>query len=51
MVQRDERYSLDEGGLLVENVGPWATDKLKIVTDYIQASGAARRRYLGSGAA
>jgi hypothetical protein len=42
---------LDERGLLVENVGPWATDKLKIVTDYIQASGAARRRYLGSGAA
>jgi hypothetical protein len=51
MVQRDEHYSLDERGLLVENVGPWATDKLKIVTDYIQASGAVRRRYLGSGAA
>src|ERR1700722_18706931 len=51
MVQKDEHYSLDEHGLLVENVGPWATDKLKIVTDYIQASGAARRRYLGSEAA
>src|SRR6266852_1176348 len=51
MVQRDERYSLDDQGLLVENVGPWASDKLKIVTDYIQASGAARRRYLGAGAA
>src|ERR1700720_2498301 len=50
MVRRDEHYSLDERGLLVENVGPWATDKLKIVTDYIQASGAARRRYLRSGA-
>jgi three-Cys-motif partner protein len=51
MAQRDERYSLDEHGLLVEHVGPWAIDKLKIVTDYIQASGAARRRYLESGAA
>jgi three-Cys-motif partner protein len=50
MVQRDERYTLDDQGLLVENVGPWASDKLKIVTDYIQASGAARRRYLESGA-
>src|SRR5712691_3551896 len=51
MVRRDDRYSLDEQGLPVENVGPWATDKLKIVTDYIQASGGARRRYLRSGAA
>jgi three-Cys-motif partner protein len=51
MVQKDEHYSLDEQGLLVENVGPWASDKLKILTDYIQASGAARRRYLGTGAA
>ena len=51
MAQRDERYSLDEQGLLVEEVGPWANDKLKIVTDYIQASGAARRGYLKTGAA
>jgi len=51
MAQKEERYSLDENGLFVENVGPWAIDKLRIVTDYIQASGAARRRYLGSGAA
>ncbi len=51
MVQKDEHYSLDEQGLLVENVGPWASDKLKILTDYIQASGAARRRYLETGAA
>jgi three-Cys-motif partner protein len=50
MTQKDEHYSLDENGLPVENVGPWANDKLKIVTDYIQASGAARRRYLTSGA-
>jgi three-Cys-motif partner protein len=51
MAQKDDHYSLDEQGLWVENVGPWATDKLKIVTDYIQASSAARRHYLGSGAA
>ncbi len=51
MAQQGDRYSLDEQGLWVENVGPWATDKLKIVTDYIQASSAARRRYLGTGAA
>jgi three-Cys-motif partner protein len=51
MAQQGDHYSLDEQGLWVENVGPWAADKLKIVTDYIQASSAARRRYLGSGAA
>ena len=51
MAQRDEHYSSGDDGLLVENVGPWAIDKLTIVTDYIQASSAARRRYLGSGAA
>jgi three-Cys-motif partner protein len=51
MAQQGDQYSLDEDGLWVEHVGPWATDKLKIVTDYIQASGAARRRYLASGAA
>ena len=50
MPQQGDHYSLDEQGLWVESVGPWATDKLKIVTDYIQASSAARRRYLGSGA-
>jgi len=51
MAQQGKHYSLDEQGLWVENVGPWAPDKLKIVTDYIQASSAARRRYLGTGAA
>jgi hypothetical protein len=51
MIQQGDRYSLDEQGLWVEHVGPWALDKLKILTDYIQASSAARRRYLGSGAA
>jgi hypothetical protein len=51
MAQQGKHYSLDEQGLWVENVGPWAPDKLKIVTDYIQASSAARRRYLRTGAA
>src|SRR5271165_1234817 len=49
MVQKDEHYSPDENGLKAENVGPWAIDKLKLVTDYIQASGAARRRFLEAG--
>src|SRR5262249_10492260 len=51
MVQRDERYTLDEKGLLVEKVGPWARKKLKIVTDYIHASGGARSKYLLHGPA
>ena len=51
MAQQGDHYSLDDQGLWVEKVGPWALDKLKIVTDYIQASSAARRRYLESGAA
>jgi hypothetical protein len=51
MAQSDEHYSPDDEGVIVENVGPWAIDKLKIVTDYVQASGAARRRYLKVGAA
>ncbi len=51
MAQQGDHYSLDEQGLWVEHVGPWAPTKLKIVTDYIQASSAARRRYLGSEAA
>src|SRR4051794_1087854 len=48
---KEDRYSPDEHGVLVEDVGPWAKDKLNILTRYIQASGAARRRYLGTGAA
>jgi len=51
IAQVGEHYSLDDEGLFVENVGPWAVDKLKIVTDYIQASSAARRRYVDAGAA
>ncbi len=33
-----EHYWQDEEGLWVENVGPWAKEKLKILTDYIQIS-------------
>jgi len=52
MIQRDsDRYTQGDDGLIVEKVGSWARRKLKIVTDYIQASGAARRKYRGPGAA
>jgi three-Cys-motif partner protein len=44
------RYSLGDDGMPVENVGPWAQTKHKILTDYVQASGPARRKYLGTGA-
>jgi three-Cys-motif partner protein len=51
MPRRDERYLLDAEGLLVEKVGPWAGQKLKIVTDYVHASGGARKSYSMPGAA
>jgi three-Cys-motif partner protein len=40
-----ERYVVGDDGLIVEKVGPWAKDKLEIVGDYIQISGATRRKY------
>ncbi len=45
------KYSPGDDGMLVENVGPWAETKHKILTDYAQASGPARRKYIGTGAA
>ena len=52
MVQRDpDRYMQGDDGLIVEKVGSWAIDKLKIVTDYVYASGGARSKYAGTGAA
>lgn len=51
MARNHARYLLDEHGLFVEKVGPWATDKLKIVADYAYASGGARKSYLSTGAA
>jgi three-Cys-motif partner protein len=40
-----DHYWQDENGLWVENVGPWAKEKLEILTDYIQISSATRRKY------
>jgi three-Cys-motif partner protein len=52
MPQRDpEQYTQGDDGLIVETVGSWAVEKLKIVTDYVYASGGARKKYLGTGAA
>jgi three-Cys-motif partner protein len=42
------RYVIGDDGLLVEKVGPWAKDKLEIVSAYIQISGATRRKYRGN---
>lgn len=51
MAQRDqERYTQGDDGLIVEKVGSWAIDKLKIVTDYVYASGGARSHYARPGA-
>ena len=51
MPQRDpERYTQGDDGLIVEKVGSWAVEKLKIVTDYVYASGGARKNYSGTGA-
>lgn len=41
-----ERYWQDEEGLWVENVGPWAREKQKILTDYIQICSATRAKYV-----
>ena len=46
-----DQYTQGDDGLIVEKVGSWAVEKLKIVTDYIYASGGARKKYLGTGAA
>src|SRR5260370_42354516 len=40
-----ERYVIGDDGLLVEKVGRWAKDKLEIVGNYVQISGATRRKY------
>jgi three-Cys-motif partner protein len=51
MSAKEEQYSLGDDGLVVENVGPWAKHKLKLLTDYIQASGGARNKWRHNGAA
>jgi three-Cys-motif partner protein len=52
MPQRDpEEYIQGDDGLIAEKVGSWAKEKLKLVTDYVYASGGARKKYLDTGAA
>ncbi len=51
MPSKEEQYSLGDDDLIVENVGAWAKDKLKLLADYVQASGGARRSYQQTGAA
>ncbi|MEA2873138.1 MAG: hypothetical protein QOH67_3114 [Hyphomicrobiales bacterium] len=52
MVQRDpERYTQGDDGLVVEKVGRWAVSKLKVLTDYVYASGGARKSFYGPGTA
>jgi three-Cys-motif partner protein len=51
MVPRDsERYTQGDDGLIVEKVGRWAVNKLKILTDYVYASGGARKNFARHGA-
>ena len=45
MSLKGERYYQDENGLWIEKVGPWARDKQKIITDYVQIASATRRKY------
>lgn len=40
-----DHYWQDKDGLWVENVGPWAKEKLKILTDYIQIASETRKKY------
>ena len=51
MPQRDpERYTPGDDGLIVEKVGRWAVEKLKLVTDYVYASGGRSQEIFGTGA-
>jgi three-Cys-motif partner protein len=45
MALKGESYFQDENGLWVERVGPWAEEKQKIITDYVQIASATRRKY------
>ena len=47
MPRDPERYQQGDDGLIVETVGVWAIDKIKLVTDYVYASGGARKNYQG----
>lgn len=41
------KYENGDDNLPIEEVGPWAKKKLKILSDYIIVSGAARRKFKG----
>jgi len=45
MPTKGDHYWQDEDGLWVENVGPWANEKLKILTDYVQICSGTREKY------
>lgn len=45
MPSKGESYFQDKDGLWVEKVGPWAREKQKIITDYVQISSATRAKY------
>ena len=50
MAQRDlERYTQGDDGLIVEKVGRWAVNKIKILTDYVFAAGGARKNFERTG--
>jgi three-Cys-motif partner protein len=49
MPTQGEHYWLDEDKLWVENVGPWAKEKIKILTDYVQISSGTRKKYTHCG--
>src|SRR6202051_1119871 len=45
MPTKGDHYWQDEDGFWVENVGPWANEKLKILTDYVQICSGTRQKY------
>jgi len=49
MPTKGDHYWQDEDGLWVENVGPWAREKLKILTDYVQICSGTRKKYTHCG--
>jgi three-Cys-motif partner protein len=51
MPRDPERYQQGDDGLIVEEVGSWADEKIKLVTDYVFAAGGARQKYQATGAA
>ena len=51
MPRDPDRYTKGDDGLIVEKVGAWAEQKIKLVTDYTYASGGARKKYGRPGAA